>query len=112
MRPVERQARKRRARGDQLVALRGDAGTRLGGQRGDGLADAAERDDLADPVDRQPERGEADPAAGEPLAIALAAEARRGEVDARERRQSPASSADIATAATACAVVSTAAVAT
>ncbi len=95
-----------RARRDQRVAQGADAGARLGGQRGDGGVEAAERNDLAGAGDGQADGGEADPAAREALAIS---EPRRGDGDAGG--QSPASSADIATWAMACSVVSTAAVA-
>lgn len=107
MRPVEGETGNRAARGDEGIAPRGDEGTRLGGKAGDRRADPGERDDPVDPDDGQPDRGEAEPAPGKAFAVT-----EPGRRDGEARDQKPASSADIATAAMACAVVSTAAVAT
>jgi hypothetical protein len=72
--------------------------------------DFAEGNNPRDAVDGQPDRGEAQPTPGEPLAVT---EARRRDVDARVGGQDPASSAgSAATAAMARSVDPTAAVTT
>ncbi len=104
VRPVESQAGDGRARGDQRVAQAGDAVAGFCRQGGDGAGNIAECDHLRRIVDRQPDRGEAQPTARQRLAVAEACGA-----DVNALRQDPASSAGkAATVAMARSVVSTA----